>query len=130
MNIEKLFDFLVNDYGLNYKYQQFSNCWGLGYFVNTYSFYNYSGCFTIQHTLQSNEIDFYHSFRFSTNREELCEKGIDIFSIEPEIWEKSEKIWLFKKPFYWWSNKNLLNTLSKVLKIHISKYNNFFDIQV
>ena len=47
MNIEKLFVFLIRDYGLAYKYQKFINCYGGNWIVQTYSFYNDSGCFTI-----------------------------------------------------------------------------------
>ena len=47
MNIEEMFDFLKKNYNLSYEYQEFTNCYGGGLTVQTHSFYNDSGCFTI-----------------------------------------------------------------------------------
>lgn len=128
MDIEKLFNFLINDYGLTYKHQEIDNCYGK-WNVETHSFYNDSGCFTIYIEIQRG-MDFWFASKFSSNYEELCEREIDISIIEPEIWGRQEKILFLKWPFFWWNNDKVLSTLAKVLKIHLKKSNEFFGIQV
>ena len=129
MNIENLFDFLMKDYNLSYRYQEFNNCYGSSWIVQTHSFYNDSGCFTIHIEIQRG-MDFWYASRFSTERKELCEKEIDVSSIEPQIWDKNERIFVIKNPFFWWNDKKVLNTLAEALKVHLAKYNQFFGIQV
>ena len=129
MNIEELFDFLKKDYNLSYRYQEFINCYGGGWTVQTHSFYNDSGCFTIYIEIQRGMV-FWYASRFSTEREELCEKAIDVSSIEPEIWDKHERICIFKDPFFWWKDNKVLRTLAEALKVHLAKDNEFFGIQV
>ena len=130
MNVEKLFSFLVEDYGLNYRQQDYSNCYGGNWLVRTYSFYNDSGCFTIHTVPQRGELDFYYSHIFSTKREELCERLIDICSIEPQIWERHMNFGVIKNPFFWWSSNRVLNALAEVLRIHISAHKEFFGVRV
>lgn len=129
MNVEKLFVFLIKDHNLSYRYQEFINCYGGNWTVQTHSFYNDSGCFTIYFENQRG-IDFWYASRFSTERKELCEKEIDVSSIEPQIWEKHERIWIFKNPFFWWNDNKILSTLAEALKIHLAKCNEFFGIKV
>ena len=129
MNIEELFCFLKKDYNLSYKYQEFNNCYGGNWTVQTHSFYNESGCFTIYCEIQRG-LGFWYASRFSTERTELCEREIDVSSIEPQIWDKNERIWIFKNPFFWWNANKVLSTLAQVLKAHLAKYNDFFGIQV
>ncbi len=130
VNIEELFAFLMKDYGLSYRYQKFDNCFGGGWTAQTYSFYNDSGCFTIHFLLQKNELDFYRASRFSTKREELCEKMVDVSSIEPEIWNKHTKIWVFNRPFFWWNSNKILSVFAESLKVHLAKNKDFFGIRV
>ena len=129
MNIEELFDFLMKDYNLSYRYQEFINCYGGSWTVQTHSFYNDSGCFTIHIEIQRG-MDFWYASRFSTEREELCEKAIDVSSIEPQIWDKHEKILCFKRPFFWWSDTKVLRALAEALKEHLANNDEFFGIQV
>lgn len=129
MNIEKLFDFLVTDYGLKYKEQTFYNCYGGSWTVQTHSFYNDSGCFTIYIEIQRG-MEFWYASRFSTEREELCERGIDVSSVEPQIWDKNERIGIFKNPFFWCSDNKVLRTLSEALKVHLSENKEFFGISL
>lgn len=130
MDIESLFGFLEEDYNLSYKYQEFSNCYGGNWLVQAHSFYNESGCFTFHLLVQRNELDFYCSPHFSTERDELCERMVDISTIEPEIWNKHMKAWIFKRPFFWWSNKKVLSAFSEALKAHLVKGNDLFGIRV
>ena len=75
-------------------------------------------------------MDFLYSSKFSTERKELCEREIDVSSIEPQIWAKHERLGIFKNPFFWWNNNKVLSTLAEVLKVHLAKDNEFFGIQV
>lgn len=129
MDIEKLFCFLTKNYDLSYKYQEFTNCYGGNWIVQTHSFYNDSGCFTIYIEVQRG-ISFWYSSYFSKEREKLCEIEIDISSIEPQVWTRYEKIWIFKRPFFWGNSNKVLCILSEVLKVHLAKNRNFFGIQV
>lgn len=38
MNIEELFDFLKKDYNLSYGFQEFNNCYGGNWTVQTHKF--------------------------------------------------------------------------------------------
>lgn len=129
MNIEELFDFLKKDYNLSYRYQEFINCYGGNWTVQTHSFYNDSGCFTIYIEVQRG-MSFWYASRFSTKREALCERGIDISSVEPQIWNQYQRICIFKNPFFWWNDNKVLNTLAEALKVHLAKDKEFFGIQV
>lgn len=130
MNIDQLFGFLIERYGLTYRYQEFKNSYGSLWLVKTYSFFNDSGCFTIYSLPQRGELDFYYAPQFSTVREELCEKMVDICSIEKEIWDKHTKIGIINKPFFWWNCDKILRTLAEVLKAHIAVHGEFFGIKV
>lgn len=46
----------------------------------------------------------------------------------PEIWEKKGKFLCFNNPFFWNSPTKILETLAFVLKEHISKNHEFFNI--
>lgn len=130
MDIENMFEFLVKDYGFNYRKQEFHNCFNGNWSVYTYSFFNDDGCFTIHSLPQRGELDFYYAKRFSNIREDLYEKPIDIVSIEKDIWRKYGKIGFFDNPFFWWNDNKILTTLAKVLKVHINNYGEFFGIQI
>lgn len=125
--IKKL-EFLVKDYGLNYKQQCYTKCYSGNWIVQTYSFFNESGCFTIHHLLQRDEIDFYYAKSFSNIRRELCEREINVYSFEKDIWERYQKKTFFKKEYFVWSRKKLFQTLVEVIKAQIIKYNQFFEL--
>lgn len=130
MDVKKQFSFLIRDYGLNYKYQKFTDCYGGNCSVETHSFYNDTGCFTIHSVPVRGELDFYYATLFSTTRENLCEQMLDVHSIEPELWDKHTKIGFIKNPFFWWSSKSVLNALAEVLENHVAKHEEFFGIKV
>lgn len=130
MDIEKHLGFLVKDYGIKYAYQDFKNCYGGNWRVYTHCFYNESGCFTIHYLPQRGELDFYFAKEFSNVRENLCERLIDINSVEKEIWKKHEKLLFFKDPFFWWNNKKILQALAEVIKAQIKKRGEFFGVKV
>ena len=129
MCIENMFDFLTKDYNMTYRYQEFSNCYGNRCTVHTHSYFNDTGCFTIYIEIQRG-MEFWYASRFSTERKELCERGIDVSSIEPQVWSKYERLCFFKNPFFWWSDKRVLSTLAEAVKVHLAKDNSIFGIQV
>ncbi|MBQ3215078.1 MAG: hypothetical protein IJB11_03060 [Oscillospiraceae bacterium] len=131
MEIKNLFAFLIEDFKLEYRHQEFDKCYGGNWTVNTHSFYNESGCFTIYSLVQhGGELDFYYAPVFSTNLEELCDKLVDISSIEKEVWKKHTKFGVFPRPFFWLNNRKVLEALSEVLSAHINKHGEFFGIKV
>ena len=130
MDIKSKLSFLIKDYGLKYKYQEFHNCYGLNMTVYTHSFYNSNGCFTIHDMPCKGELDFYYSQSFSTMHADLCKNAINISSIEPEIWKKHTKILIFNRPFFWWSKKRIIDALAEVLYVHINKEKEFFGIKI
>lgn len=122
--------FLIKDYGLAYRYQKFENGYNANWIIETHSFYNDSGCFTMRRLAQRDEWDFYYAARFATGHEALCEKMINIYAMETEIWNKRSKIAGFNNPFFWLSSSRVLRTFAEVLKTHLSKENEFWGIKV
>ncbi len=130
MNINDRFSFLVNDYGLSYGFQKFTNCYQGNWTVETHSFYNNSGCFTIYELSQRDDLSFYTAPHFSTVLEELMDKQVDVCAIEPLVWKKHSKIGCFGRPFFWFSRRKILDTFAEALEIHLSKGNDLFGIFV
>ena len=130
MDVEQTFSFLVEEYQMSCKNNEYRNCYGGNWIVQTYSFYNDTGCMTIYFLPQRNELDFYRSAKYSNKLNDLCETIIDIHMIEPSIWEKDAKIFGIKNPFFEWSSKKVLCTFAKALKAHLDKKKDFFGISV
>lgn len=130
MDFKKEFSDLSKKYNLAYKYQEFENCFGGGWFVFTHSLYNDSGCFTICCLAQRGEVDCYFAGKFSNDRKELCEKLINVFEVEREIWCKNEKVLFFKNPFYYFNPDNMIKTLIEVIYASIEKKHEFFGIKI
>ena len=86
-DVEALFGFLVEQYNFIYSFQEHKNCFGGYWYVCTYSYYNENGCFTIQEVPQRGEWDYYYAEKYcEKNRDELCKKEIDIYSVEKDLW--------------------------------------------
>ena len=130
MDFKNEFSKLAEKYNLNYQYQDFKNCFGGNWWVYTHSLYNDSGCFTIHCLSHRGVFDCYFSEKFSNDRNQLCQKAINVFEVEKEIWNKNSKIWFFKNPFYYWNTENILKTLIEVIKVSIEKNNEFFGVKI
>lgn len=130
MDFKKEFTVLAEKYNLNYQYQDFNNCYGGNWRVYTHSLYNNSGCFTIHVLPQRGECDCYYAEKFSTDRKELCDKPINVYEVEKEIWDKNAKILFFKNPFYYWNQKNIIKTLIEIINVLIERYNEFFGVKI
>ena len=130
MDFKNAFSELAEKYNLTYRYQEFNNCSGGNWFVCTHSLYNETGCFTVQYLPQRGEVGCFFSRKFSAKREFLCHNEINVFAAEKEIWDKKEKIWIFKNPFYYWSPKRTIKTLIQVIECSINKNEEFFGIKI
>ena len=128
MDFKKEFSDLSSENNLIYEYQEFKNCFGGNWWVCTHSLYNDSGCFTIHCLPHRGEVDFYFADKFSTDRNELCQREINVFEVEKDIWERDAKVWVIRNPFYFWSSKRIMKTLIEVIKISIEKNGEFFGV--
>lgn len=125
MDIEKTFQFLVDNYHLNYSHQVFHHCYGGNWVVSTHSYYNETGCFTIHLLHQRNELDFYYSKEFGATREALCERKIDEQSLYPEIWLEAKKRFLFS-----YRPQLYLDTLAYVINKQIKEKGCFWGVKI
>lgn len=126
--ISDTFESFAKKHNLNYAYQEFNNCFGGNWWVCTHSLYNDSGCFTIHCVPGRGDVDCYFAARFSTDRKVLCENLINIYEIEKDIWVKHEKIWIFKNPFFYWSQDRVIKAILEVMETSIAKNNEFLEI--
>jgi hypothetical protein len=123
--LENTFSFLVKDYGLKYSYQKFKNCFGGYWSVDTHSYYNESGCFTIHILSQGGEIDFFYAKKFSTVREELCECELNYETIGCEFGQDVEE-----KLFYVGNQDSKFKIVAEAIKTKVAKDGEFFGIEV
>lgn len=141
--IAKLFEFLINDYGITYIFQEHKNCFNGYWYVRTYSFYNKSGCFTIHELPQRGEWDYFFSEKFSKEHEELTANSLNVFSVEKEMWQNYNDIandFNSQLAVSLYSNKTWnahynveraeIETLAKVIKTQIVKHSSFFGVKV
>ena len=99
MDFKKEFTDLAKKYNLNYKYQEFKNCFGGNWLVCTHSLYNDSGCFTIHCLPQRGEVDFYFADKFSTDRKELCSKAVNVMKLKNLFGKRKQKYGFLKIHF-------------------------------
>lgn len=130
MEFKKDFNCLAKKYGLEYKYQEFQNCFGGNWFVFTHSLFNDSGCFTVHCLPQRGEIDCYFSESFSYDRSRLCENLVNVFDIEKEIWLERQKLWIFRNPFCYWNSDKFIKTLLEVINISLEKASEFAGLKI
>jgi hypothetical protein len=72
----KFLGFLVNEYQMIYLFQSFDEYLGFYGPINTYSFYNKQGCFTLLQVVQRGEWGWYISKKIHTNLYNLLETEI------------------------------------------------------
>ena len=127
----KVLMFLVDEYGLQFSKQSFE--WeksSRDWICKTYSFYNESGCFTICYDFKGDMLIYYAS-EFSCDRRILCEKLVNIWSVEPEIWKKHKKVFgLFADPFFEEKTAKVLRALAEVIRKQIEETNEFFGVKI
>lgn len=74
--ILKYLGFLVTEYDFSFKFQTFENYRGFCGPVDTYSFYNNYGCFTLHNIVQKGEWGWFLSDKFSDNQYALLSSEI------------------------------------------------------
>lgn len=121
---------LAEKHNLHYQCQKFQNCFNGGWLVYTYSLYNESGCFTISYLPQRGEVDCYYAEKFSNDQRELCDKVVNIFATEKDIWRRHETFWIIKKPFYYWVPSRIVKVLIEVINVSIEKSKGFFGVTI
>ena len=117
----------MDDYKLNYAFQTFNLS---GNIACAHSFFNESGCFTINSMESRGELDCYYSQYFSNDRDKLYGEIIDIYSVEMDIWNKHGNFGVLPNMFFWVNNKKILKVLAEVVKAQIKKNNEFFGVKV
>lgn len=151
--IKKALDFLLTDYKFSYLQSQCNNYLESGRQLQTYSYYNTNGCFTISCLMYGNEVAFwrfkdvremeayflgeteYATIDFSkpvqyTILEESWLPEIDVFAYEPEIWDKHNKILGLPIASVFWSYGKIVRILTEVIKRQIERNGEFFGIKV
>lgn len=146
--VKKYLWFLIEKYGMSYVREDFE-VWD-GWEKGTYSFYNDNGCFTIEQSDPRDGVGYFrldsiHSLKDFVlseppdNEEEQRQyvderrkhyEYINIFDVEPEIWEKHKRSGFLKMPFFWGSAKQVLRGLAEVIETQIQKTGQFFGIKV
>ena len=119
--IKQELGFLVEEYDMKFESQIFTKP-ELPYWSScTYSFYNDYGCFTIHTTpvvREEDYIGFYRTENFSNDEKYLVNSKnyVDIGLLEPEIWGKARKIWVFPDIFFWYKHKKIIKTIALMIK--------------
>ena len=147
--------FLCVKYKMNYTFAEFENYMGTNANIETYNYYNKYGCFTIANVAVRGDVDYYHldsidqlkDILFSrppnlgvlTSKNEkqykeyannILKYKLRIYDFEPEIWQKHRKSGFLKIPFFWGSEKQILQALADVIEAQIEKNCSFFGIKV
>lgn len=105
----------LKEHGMEFKFQSFSEYKGFSGPIDTYSFYNQNGCFTMHNIVQRNEWNWFVSKSFSENQYKLLEKEI------------SQNLYITKR---YWLYSRVLSELSNLLKFEILSTGAVFGIKL
>ena len=111
----KFLGFLVNEYQMRYRFQNFDEYLVLYGPINTYSFYNEKGCFTLLQIAQRGEWGWYISKKLHTNLPDLLEAEI------------SQHDFIHQRTF---SYKKTLKLLANTIREQLEHSKQFFGIVV
>ena len=75
--ILKYLGFLVSEYGMEFQFQTFPAFKGFYGPIDTYSFYNKNGCFTLHNIVQRGEWGWFVSQQFSDDQYALLQREIN-----------------------------------------------------
>ncbi len=135
--IKKNLDFLCVKYGMKYSSHIFENYLGKNASLDTYSYYNENGCFSVLSIEARGDLNFayFNSIDFLKMYVEPEFMGrhkykINVFETEKGIWEQHEKIFFFKNPFFWWNKNRIFRALAEVIEVQIVKTGQFYGIKV
>ena len=107
--------FLVSEYQMEFKFQTFSDFNGFCGPVDTYSFYNDNGCFTLHNIVQRGEWGWFTSKYFSDDQYELLQKEI----------KQTDYIKKFHLTY-----SGVLKELAAFIKKQIQETDRFFNISI
>lgn len=113
--ILKYLGFLESEYGMKFNFQTFKDFQGFYGPIDTYSFHNESGCFTLHNIVQKGEWGWYVCREFSTDQYALLKREIN------------QKAYIKKRC---WTTKALIKELSQVIKNQIACSGCFFGIKM
>lgn len=135
--VKKNLDFLCNKHGMKYSKLTFQNYLGRDMSLDTYNYYNENGCFSVLSIEVRGDLNFACfdsiSFLYTYASPEFMKSHkykINVTKIEKEIWKKHEKIFFFKNPFFWWSNRRVFRALREVIENQIKKTSQFYGINI
>lgn len=110
-----IFGFLIREYNLQFKFQTFSMYHNFYGPMDTYSFYNEFGCFTLHNAVQRGEWGLYISEKFSEDQYKLMAR--EIYDCDyPTKWH--------------WTTTGWLKDLAQAIKEEIDKKGTMLGIRV
>ena len=113
--ILKHLGFLTYEYGMEFIFQTFEEYFGFNGPIDTYSFYNKNGCFTIHNIVQRGEWGWFTSENFSKNQYKLLEKEIN-----PNLYVSTKS----------WSYSRILKRLAFSIEEQIKNSGFMFGIKI
>ena len=153
--VKNILGFLCLKYKMNYSFVEYENYLGTNADLLTYSYYNEFGCFTIAHVPVRGDVMYYrldsidqitdiilthpldlgvltqkNEKKYREYSDNISKHKLSIFDFEPEIWAKHRKTGFLKIPFFWGTDKQILQALAVVIETQIKKYGSFFGIKV
>ena len=110
-----IFGFLIREYNLQFKFQTFDMYYIFYGPMDTYSFYNEFGCFTLHNAVQRGEWGLYKSEKFSEDQYKLMAR--EIYDCDyPTKWH--------------WTTTGWLKDLAQAIKEEIDKKGTMLGIRV
>ncbi len=153
--VKNILGFLCLKYKMTYALGEHENYMGTNAVLRTYSYYNKFGCFTIADVPVRGDVMYYrldsvdqiadillspspnlgvltqkNEKAYREYDENISKHKLQIFDFEPEIWEKHRKTGFLKMPFFWGTDKQILQALADVIEAQIEKYGSCFGIKV
>ena len=111
----KYLGFLVTEYNMQFKAQEFDEYLGFHFMSYTYSFYNENGCFTIHHIPQRGETGWFVSKTISEDQYELLKKEI------------IQSLYVHEQTWIW---RIGIKNLARSIRSQIARSGEFFGIKV
>lgn len=134
--ILRYFNFLIEKYHLKYDYSIFRGYLGTNATLQTFTFYNNSGCFIIHDVPVRGELEFIYLSdinlldQYARKPSSVKNSLLDVGSVEKEIWKNHMQILFFNNPFFWSNKKKIFRVLVKVIEAQITKTGQFYGIKI
>ena len=115
-----IFGFLIREYNLQFKFQTFDKYLYFCGPIDTYSFYNDFGCFTLHNVVQKGEWTMYKSAKFTEDQYKLMAQRI--YEIDYSYMRNIKK--------WCWTTTGWLKLLAQAIKEEIDKKGTMLGIRV